>query len=415
MDDTEQLRSYDVKSLFTSVPVDKAIELVEKKLRQDTTLTDRTNMNPSDIAKLLTICLNCTYFVFDGQFYRQIHGAPMGSPGSPLVCNLYMEAFEESAISTAPIPSGWWLRYVDDTNCKINSSDADEFTQHLNSVDPNIQLTTETESNGELAFLDTCTVRQDDGSLRIKVYRKPTHTDQYLNWESNHPLEHKMSVVRTLFHRANTVPSHPEDTNAELEHVKAALKDCGYPEWALQNSDSTNKSQKSQHHLPIRRTAIVIPYVKGLSEELRRTLKQHGVDTTFKPYNTLRQLLSFPKDPQKQEYTCGPIYRVTCQGVDCGSSYVGETERTLKSRFAEHLRPSSASSEVSQHIHRDYPGHKVEVEVLDHEDRWIERGIKEAIYIRVHRPDLNRDTGRYLLPHIWDNLLRSRVAKSRDR
>ena len=91
---------------------------------------------------------------------------------------------------------------------------------------------------------------------------------------------------------------------------------------------------------------------------------------------------------------------------------MGETERTLKSRFAEHLRPSSALSEVSQHIHRDYPGHK---EVLDHEDRWIERGIKEAIYIRVHRPDLNRDTRRYLLPHIWDNLLRSLVAKSRDR
>ena len=99
------------------------------------------------------------------------------------------------------------------TNCKITSSDADEFTQHLNSVDPNIQLTTETESNGELAFLATCTVRQDDGSLRIKVYRKPTYTDQYLNWESNHPLEHKISVARTLFHRANTVPSHPEDTS----------------------------------------------------------------------------------------------------------------------------------------------------------------------------------------------------------
>ena len=104
-------------------------------------------------------------------------------------------AFEESAISTAPIPPGWWLRYVDDTNCKITSSDADEFTQHLNSIDPNIQLMTETESNGELAFLNTCTVRQDDGSLRIKVYRKPTHTDQYLNWESNHPLEHKMTAL----------------------------------------------------------------------------------------------------------------------------------------------------------------------------------------------------------------------------
>ena len=144
-------------------------------------------------------------------------------------------------------------------------------------------------------------------------------------------------------------------------------------------------------------------------------MKQHGVVTLFKPYNNLRQLLSFPKDPQKQGDTCGSIYRITCQGLDCGSSYVGETERTLKSTFAEHLRPSSASSEVSQHIHRDHSGHKVEVEVLHHEDRWIERVIKEAIYMRVHRPDLNWDTGRYLLPHIWDNLLRSRVTKSRDR
>lgn len=63
------------------------------------------------------------------------------------------------------------------------------------------------ESEGELAFLDTRTVRQDDGSIRVKV----THTDQYLNQESNHTLEHKLSVVRTLFHRAKTVSKNPED------------------------------------------------------------------------------------------------------------------------------------------------------------------------------------------------------------
>ena len=179
----------------------------------------------------------------------------MGSPVSPL------------AISTATTPPGWWLRYVDDTNCKISSSSADEFLQHLNSIDPNIQLTTETESEGKLAFLDTCTVRQEDGSLRVKVYRKPTHTDQYLNWESNHPLEHKMSVVRTLFHRANTVPSHPEDIKAELDHVKAALKECGYPNWVLKDADNTRPSKEIQQDQPVRRTTVVIPYVNGLSED----------------------------------------------------------------------------------------------------------------------------------------------------
>ena len=68
VEDSEELRFYDVRSLFTSVPVDKAIKLVEKKLQQDPTLVHRTKMDPSDITKLLAICLNCTYFVFNGQF-----------------------------------------------------------------------------------------------------------------------------------------------------------------------------------------------------------------------------------------------------------------------------------------------------------------------------------------------------------
>ncbi|CAH1239252.1 Hypp5766 [Branchiostoma lanceolatum] len=80
-----------------------------------------------------------------------------------------------------------------------------------------------------LPFLDTLTTIQDDGSLRLNIYRKPTHTDQYLNFRSNHPLEHKLGVVKTLLHRADTIITDPHDRETEKKHIKQALKDYGYP------------------------------------------------------------------------------------------------------------------------------------------------------------------------------------------
>ena len=93
---------------------------------------------------------------------------------------------------------------------------------------------------------------------------------------------------------------------------------------------------------------------------------------------------------------------------------IGETERSLKTRFLEHRRPSSTTSEVSQHIHIESPGHQVDLEqvkILEREPRYFERGVKEAIYIRVNNPSLNKDGGRYNLPRVFDPILGSRVRK----
>ena len=84
-----------------------------------------------------------TYFIFQGMFYEQTEGAAMGSPISPIIANLYMEAFEKQAISTAPHPPSQWRRFVDDTFVIIKKAQKDSFISHINSIDKKIQLTME--------------------------------------------------------------------------------------------------------------------------------------------------------------------------------------------------------------------------------------------------------------------------------
>ena len=62
----------------------------------------------------------------------------------------------------------------------------------------------------------------------------------------------------------------------------------------------------------------------------------------------LRQLLVKPKDPMSKENMVGPVYKIECEEFE--ATYIGETERSLKSRFNEHRRPSSTTSEVSKAV-----------------------------------------------------------------
>lgn len=126
----------------------------------------------------------------------------MGSPVSPIVANLYVEEEECKALNsfkgTAP---NHWLRYVNDTWVKIKTQEVRAFTEHINSVDINMKFTREDVKDSHLPFLDCDVQVREDRSLRIGVYRKPIHTDQYLLFDSHHPLVHKLGVIRTLQNR----------------------------------------------------------------------------------------------------------------------------------------------------------------------------------------------------------------------
>ena len=75
-----------------------------------------------------------------------------------------------------------------------------------------------------LAFMDTWMVVERDGSNSMKVFRKDTHTDQYLNFSSNHPLEHTRGVVRTLMNRADRLVSEKTELEKEKDQIRKDLK-----------------------------------------------------------------------------------------------------------------------------------------------------------------------------------------------
>ena len=295
---------------------------------------------------------------------------------------------------------------MDDTFVILKKDHKEEFLHHINFVDPSIQFTTEEQKEDDsMPFLDILVTPQEDGTLTSKVYRKPTHTDQYLQWDSHHNLACKYSVINTLTHRAKAVCSNPQMLTEELNHLEGALTKCKYPRWAFQKvlKDQESKKKRERNTTIQKRCHIVVPYTKGLCESYKSICSKYGVQAYFRGGNTQKNLLMFPKGKDEMKKQSNIIYSYRCGRTECNDEYNGESARTFEERFKEHLKAPSPIYE-----HDNTTGHKTSVEnfkSIGREGHGISRTIQEAIYIRVNNPTLNRNMGKYNLPHIWDKVL----------
>ena len=148
---------------------------------------------------------------------------------------------------------------------------------------------------------------------------------------------------------------------------------------------------------------LVIPYMAGVSVKIKRIFGKHHIPEFFKPTNRLRQRLIHPKDRTPKHKRSNVVYAIQCN--ECSELYVGETEQPLHRRMAQHRRIKTTGPESAVYLHLKEKEHSFEdinVHILDKEDRWFERGVKESIHAKVENPSLNRGGGlRYNLSPIF--------------
>ena len=113
--------------------------------------------------------------------------------------------------------------------------------------------------------------------------------------------------------------------------------------------------------------------------------------------------MSSPKDKNEMANKSSIIYSYCCREIGCDEEYVGESGRTFGERFKEHLKTPSPIFP-----HQNISGHRTSmdnVKILGREENNVARTIQEAMFIRVNNPTLNKNIGKYNLPHIWDRIL----------
>ena len=171
--------------------------------------------------------------------------------------------------------------------------------------------------------------------------------------------------------------------------------------------DNNSSSQENNHtnNTTKRNITLVVPYIRGISEKFKKLCKSKGIQVHFKGSNTLMTQLVNLKDKDPKTQKSGIIYHYKCPHINCPEAYIGESGRALGERVKEHLKIPSPILH-----HSTTTGHSLEPDnfnIIHKEVHSHSRTIKEAIFICVNDPTLNRNLGKYQLLHIWDSILQA--------
>jgi hypothetical protein len=326
--------------MYSNIPVKETLLITKNLLIQNGINIDMAE----EIFKLLDKITSQNYFMFMEKFYSQEDGLPMGSPLSGTLANIYLNHIENEHIlnnrNKLANNIKYWHRYVDDILLLFTGTNRqlDQLLNYINNIHPNIKFTVEIEQNQMINFLDL-TIKNVNNKHAFKIFRKPTQTDQTIHVTSNHPYQHKMAAYNHMIHRLNNIPMSVDDYQEELNIIKYIADQNGYKPTKIDKMNSIHVDKiKYQQNTTLRfddnsqEKYVTVDYNKKTSHHVRKIFKNFGYKVAYKTQHKLERLLK----PKNVNVLDTGVYKLTCS--DCPSFYIGQTGRSFKERFKEHIK-----------------------------------------------------------------------------
>ncbi|OCT82230.1 hypothetical protein XELAEV_18024746mg [Xenopus laevis] len=363
------LVTFDVPSLYTSIPHSEGIKACEWLLRRSEQYGD---IQINFFLELLEIILRMNYFVFQDIFYLQLRGTAMGLNVAPSYANTFMAWLEELHIYRDDLYQkhcGAW--YIDD-----------------------VFVVWRVQNVREIAYLDVMVYREE--GIQTKLFSKPTDRNQIEHFRSNHPIHTKEAIPVSQLTRVQRLVSNPEIRKSQIQQMRSKCKKRGFLSRVLDRAEKSvaqnreRKKNKSlrvtfvtqydesskvtneilrKHWYLLRRAypmvdefalPPLISYRRGktIGSQVTKSYVQNetGLRETYVgtrncgmyPCLNCKQCHyvikgKFFEHPGTKEryymrgyYTCISQYAIYAIVCPCGKIYVGETIQKVKSRISQH-------------------------------------------------------------------------------
>lgn len=411
------LMSLDVKSLFTNIPNELVYNSIKVRWR---IIKKYTNIPLKEFLEGLKLVLENNYCFFNGGFYLQIDGSPMGSPMSPVLADLVMEILEESVLNKVLYHIPFFFRYVDDIILAVPINKIQDITTKFNTYHKKLQFTYELEVNNQLSFLDLLIKRHIDGKLIFDWYHKETWSCRYLHFDSCLPIQYKRNTVTILTHKIlDLVDIQFQQKSFEL--LNKILEENNYPNSFVQKTINNTIKKRTNKIIPcISKTPIdfdrlcIIPFVKSIHNKIVRILSKFKIVTIAKRFNTVGELFfSNIKEKTPKAKLSNLIYEITCE---CGLKYIGQTRQHLEKRIYEHKYNFQNNNESHSALckHAISKQHTPNWNITDIKilamfnptfDLRTKLNINEIIHIKKNNNTLNFKTDSITFPAVYNQIL----------
>jgi hypothetical protein len=235
------------------------------------------------------------------------------------------------------------------------------------------------------------------------IYRKPTASGSLIHFESCHPPEHKLAGINYLVNRIAFYPIPVWEQEKEIRISQQIVDNNGYQHIDIAKlvKDRLKSNSRCERNLDVDNKSITkkwssFSYIGKEVMPIARTLRKFNINVAFKTRNTVGKWLKHKHaspDVANGKYEACGVYKIKCRS--CQSVYIGQTGRSFKVRFMEHISDivhNRCKTGYSQHILNN--GHErahsiMDLEVLERQHKSPFLNTLEKFHIFKCRKECN--------------------------